>query len=565
MSQRLEGLIADTIVIADNVITCATEATVGRSAILIVDGSIAGVVPAAEAERNRDQGTVVYDVGRSTVMPGFVDPHAHVEVASRVGYETVDCRAPERRSVTDVLDTLTDAVSDSRDGWVVAQANLFFDQKLEERRFPTREELDAVSDSVAIGIRAGGHLSVLNSRALELCGITENYRPVSHSITGMPEVHRDAYGRPSGIVTEMDNLIPWPTLSPAEHQQALINGVRRLFTCNGVTTVGEISETQAGLDVYAQAARGGQLGTRILAYLWTPGTVSLDDACTRDWQRELAASRELFRVHGVKMFSDGGYSARRAALTRPYLDPAFGRGEVALSNAQIREAKTRTREAGLQLAIHANGDRAQLEVCDALARVPGGTGSAPKTRVEHAGNFVPDYELLTAAWEAADIIPVPQPVFIYNFGQFVPGYVGDYAQDRQFPFRRLLDDGWALSGSSDVWVGSEAEQTLPFFSVCSAMTRRTFHGHQLTPDQAIGIEEALVMHTKAGAAALGLDDRGSLESGKLADLIVLSVDPRTIPAEAVKDVEVNEVFLAGQRVHTSQALSDSEPQRASQG
>ncbi len=102
-------------------------------------------------------------------------------------------------------------------------------------------------------------------------------------------------------------------------------------------------------------------------------------------------------------------------------------------------------------------------------------------------------------------MPVPQPVFLYNFGEFIPpGYVGEYAQDRQFPFRRMLDDGWNVSGSSDVWVGSEIGQTNPFLSIASAVGGRwTFHHEVMSPDQSVSIYEALRMHTVGGATVLG--------------------------------------------------------------
>ncbi|NHC24323.1 amidohydrolase family protein [Nocardioides sp. IC4_145] len=545
-----DGLVADLVVRAATVLTMGSTELEGPAAVIVRDGLVAGVVPAAEATRYIGPATRVLDAGERTIMPGFVDPHAHVEVASRVASETVDCRAPGRASIDDVCDTLREALPDARDGWIVGQANLFFDQKLRERRLPSREDLDRVSRNTAIAIRAGGHLTVLNSKALELAGITRDHEVVDHSITGKPTVHRSDDGEPTGVVAEMDNLVPWPTLDEGERAAAMTRGIADLFTSRGVTTIGEISETVTGLHAYDDAVRSGRLNSRILVYLWTPGTVSLDQACAHEELLPLEASPDRLRVHGVKMFADGGYSARKAALIEPYLDRAYGRGELALTQPQVATALRRTREAGLQLAIHANGDRAQLEVCEALIAVRDAPGRAPRTRVEHAGNLMPDYHQLTSAWAAADIIPVPQPVFIHNFSEFIPGYVGDYATERQFPFRRLIDDGWALSGSSDVWVGSESCQTEPFFSIRTCVQRRTFHGHELSPEQAISIAEALWMHTVGGATALGVQDtRGSLEAGRYADFLILDANPMHVHPDDLDRIQVDEVFVAGQSVH----------------
>jgi predicted amidohydrolase YtcJ len=219
-----------------------------------------------------------------------------------------------------------------------------------------------------------------------------------------------------------------------------------------------------------------------------------------------------------------------------------------LSTEQIVELAQRTQQAGLRLAVHANGDRAQLEVCQALATVSR-AADGPRIRIEHAGNFVPDYAALTSAWKAAGIVPVPQPVFIYNFAEFIPGYVGEYARDRQFPLRRMIEDHWPVSGSSDVWVGSEIGQTNPFLSIASAVSRRTFHGHQLDTAQQVNIYEALRMHTVGGAYALGEEHtRGTLEVGKYADLIALDRNPLHTPTDDLRDITVEEVFLAGQPV-----------------
>jgi predicted amidohydrolase YtcJ len=531
---------------AERVLTLTGSETDGPAGVLVRDGLIEAVLAGADLDAVGTDVRVV-DLGDRTLMPGFVDPHAHAEVAAKATFGMVDVRAPGCRSIADVLETLRAQVGQAREGWLVAQANLFFDQKLADRRFPTRDELDTVSSGLAIVIRAGGHLSILNTRALQLAGIDESYESVTYSITGKPSVHRDDTGRPTGIVTEMDKLLPLPKLTSSQARQAVETGIRELFTARGVTTIGEISESlDEGLEVYDAAIADGRMAARIHVYLWTPGTVTLEQACDYQSWATLRSDPALLRIQGVKAFADGGYSAAQAALTRPYIhDGGHNCGEVALSTEQIVELAERTQRMGLQLAVHANGDRAQLAVCEALASVTR-THNAPRIRIEHAGNFVPDYPQLAAAWRRADIVPVPQPVFIYNFAEFLPEYVGDYARDRQFPLRRMLDDGWPVSGSSDVWVGSEIGQTNPFLGVASAVSRRTFHNRALNADQAVTTYEALRMHTIGGAYALGEEHtRGTLEPGKYADLIALDRNPLTTPADELLDISVDEVFLGG--------------------
>jgi predicted amidohydrolase YtcJ len=541
---------ADTVLLAGQAIPMAGQGPAGPVAVAVRDGLLQAVVPRERATDHIGPDTVVLDAGDRTVLPGFVDPHAHAEVAAKAGATMVDCRAPGCSSVADVLDALRDGLGSAREGWLVAQANLFFDQKLTDGRFPTRAELDSVSRDVAIVVRAGGHLSILNSRALELCGIDDRYEAVTYSITGKPSVQRDASGVATGVVTEMDKLLPLPQLSEEEQREAIETGIAALFTRYGVTTLGEISESVAGLRMMDAAVAGGRIAPRLHVYLWVPGTVSLEEACDPGTWAGLASAPDRFRIQGVKMFADGGYSAANAALTRPYALEGHGCGHMAVTAEELTEAVQRTRAAGLQLAVHANGDRAQREVCAAILAAGSTPTGALRPRIEHAGNFVPDYAELTEAWRAAGVIPVPQPVFIQNFAEFLPTYVGEYARHRQFPFRRLIDDGWPVSGSSDVWVGSEEQQTRPFFSVACAVTRRTFHGQVIAEQERISPLEALRMHTLGGATALGEErTRGSLEAGKLADLVVVDRDPLTVPDGELAGIEVDEVFVAGKSVH----------------
>ncbi len=538
-----------TLIHSHHLLTLADDEVDGPGGVVVRDSRIAQVVRGDDVARAAEQCDHVIDLGSRTLMPGFVDPHAHAEVATMATYQMVDVRVPRCPDIASVLATLREHLGEAREGWLVAQANLFFDQKLADRRFPTRDELDTVSTEVAIIVRAGGHLSILNSRALELAGLDENYQSVEYSVTGKPSVERDDEGRPTGVITEMDKLLPLPDLGPAEARAAVESGIRDLFTSRGVTTIGEISESiDRGLRVFDDAIAAGRIHARMHIYLWTPGTVSIDEACDYASWADLKAPTDRLKIQGVKAFADGGYSAARAALSRPYTTgDGHNCGEIAVSTEDLVEMARRTHEVGLQLAIHANGDHAQMHVCDALAKAA--VEGEPRIRIEHAGNFVPDYEQLDDAWRRANIVPVPQPVFIQNFAEFLPDYVGEYARDLQFPLRRMIDDGWAVSGSSDVWVGSEAGQTNPFVSIASCVGRRTFHGHRLNPDQATTMLEALRMHTLGGAFALGEEtSRGTLEPGKFADLIAIDRNPLTTDPDDLVDIAVDHVFLGGELV-----------------
>ena len=518
-------------------------------AVAVAEGRIVATAARSDLERLAPTGTPILDVGARTICPGFVDPHAHGEVAARMIATTVDCRAPGCSSIGDVLVTLREHLGRAREGWLVAQANLFFDQKLLEGRLPTRTELDDVSTDTAIALRAGGHVTVLNTRALEISGITRDYEPPAHSVTGKPIVERDDTGLPTGVVKEMDNVLPLPTLDESELREALAFGMRELFTRNGVTAAGEISETIAGLRAIDRLQRTGDLPLRVFTYLWAPGTMTLEEAC--EWREILGDVGPLLSIKGVKLFADGGYSAASAAVKHDYVGRPGWKGALALTRREVADALKRTREADLQLALHANGDRAQEEVCAAIETAGGAPSGALRTRVEHAGNFAPDRATTTEWWRRARVVPVPQPVFLYSFGDYFPTYLGDQGLSGRFAFRSLLDEGWRLSGSSDVWVGSEQDVTNPLFGIWCCVCRRTYGDATIDLEQRCTVEEAFAMHTINAAEVLGEGHTlGSIEPGKSADLTVLDRDPLSCPEDDLRHVRVDAVFLDGRSVHT---------------
>src|SRR5262249_18246417 len=290
---------------------------------------------------------------------------------------------------------------------------------------------------------------------------------------------------------------------------------------------------------------------RFTVYLWAPGTLSFSDALK--WKKflRLRSTPEWMTIRGIKMFADGGYSARNAAVRTPYVAKYAvrrnSRGKINLSSRRIAAAVRDARDAGLQLAVHANGERAQDSVCTGVLQVADEwDGSVPRPRIEHAGNFVTTKETI-ARWKAAGITPMPQAVFLYNFGDFFPVYLGDAGTHGRFPLRGLLDDGWDLSASSDLFLGAEERQTNPLFGIWCCLKRETFLGEVIDEEQRLTLDEALRMHTVSAARALGVEhERGSIEPGKVADLVVLAEDPYETAIDRIPDIRVDHVYVDGQ-------------------
>jgi predicted amidohydrolase YtcJ len=467
----------------------------------------------------------------------------------------VDLRAPMHANVSDVLDELRSAVASGRGGesrFLVAQANLFFGEKLAERRFPTLKELDSATGDHALVIQAGGHVTILNSKAMQLAEIGR-FKTGESGVSGQAIVQLGADGLPTGVVSEIDGFLPIPQPTPDEFEVLLRRAVSELYTQFGVTTMGNITHTVESVQAFSRVVDASR-SLRVTSALWVPYTLTLDEAFAWPEHITISGPEAFFTINGVKLFCDGGYSARNAATLTPYM-PEFAvepnsYGQLALRRDYIAAAVAAAHAASMQLVVHTNGERAQIELAEGvIAAADAGYVGTP-VRSEHAGNLNTS-TLTTAAWRRAGLVPVSQPVFLYNFGDFVPQLLGHPAQRGQFNFRRLLDDGWHMCGSSDYLLGSEVGQSNPLFGVWCAVKRQGFGGQIIEPDQRVTIDEALRMHTLYAAEAMGVaETRGSIEAGKYADLVVLDRSPHGVSTEdELLDIRVDYVLVDGKIVY----------------
>ena len=522
-------------------------------AVLLREGRIARVGGRELIAEAMSAGIEVRDVGDRAIVPGFVDPHVHLELYAAARARAVDCRVPGCKTIDDVLDRLAAAVPDVAEGdWLLAYGNLFFDQKLAERRLPTRAELDRVSSTVPIQIACGGHTSVLNSPALELARV-ERFLNGAAGLWGSPVVQLDAEGVPTGVVSEIDQLLPVPPLDGETLRKSLATTYDELFTRYGVTTFGEMLSSFDSVDIYDDLIGTGELAGRGVLYPLVPSAGPLEEACAWVASYSSRSGSDRLRAAGVKLFADGGYSARNAATRTPYVRehaPYSGyQGRLNMTQGDVLEALHATRRHDVQLAIHANGPRAQDEILDALLTMANPLRNRP-VRIEHAGNLV-NARADLERFRRANVVPVLQPVFLHNFmADFVPMLLGDAGTTGRLPLRSMLDDGVGPVASSDVGPGAEEEQSNPLFSIWECMARRSYWDLHVEPEQAISFTEALRLHTIEGARALGMQDEiGSIEAGKAADVVVLDRDPRAGTLDDVRRTLVDTVYLGGVEVH----------------
>lgn len=521
--------------------------------VVIRDGRIESVGDASLARRAAESGIPVRDVGNRAIIPGFVDPHTHLELFAAARGRGVDCRVPGCRTIPEVLDRLADGRQNIAAGdWLHGFGNLFFDQKLAERRLPTRAELDSVSTDIPIQLQCGGHTSVLNSRALEYTQV-ERFLHGAAGGWGRPVVKLDKHGDPNGIVSEIDQFIPAPPIEAGELGRHIGREFRQRFTAYGVTTFGEMLSSIEKAEIFDERIANKEIPARGAVYPIVSSLDQLEEVC--DWilRFESRKTHDWLRAAGVKLFADGGYSSRNAATRTRYVreHAPYGdyMGQLNLGQGEVLQALQVTRRYGVQLAIHANGARAQDEILDAL-QAAGEPHSFPPIRIEHAGNLVNERKDLKR-FRQGNIIPVLQPGFLYNFmADFVPLILGDAGSHGRLPLRSMLDDMVRPAASSDAGAAAEDEETNPLFSIWECMARRSYWGLHIEQEQAISFDEALGLHTIAGARALGMENSvGSLDPGKVGDVVVLDRDPRTGGLEQVRNTEVDSVYVSGVEMH----------------
>jgi predicted amidohydrolase YtcJ len=423
------------------------------------------------------------------------------------------------------------------DGWLIARG--YDDTRLDIHRHPTRYELDeATGDRPAILIRTCGHLMVANSAALRLAGIGPDTADPSGG-----QIDRDERGEAIGLLREnamglVRELIPPPNVSEIkEHLRA----AGRRFLEYGITSVGEAKiNSSSQFRAYQELARDGELPMRVFTMM------IIDD--TLEALEQLGISTGFgdawLRIGPAKLFQDGSGGGRTAAMTVEYRNDAGNRGITYYDQAGLNERFSRAHAAGFQMAAHAIGDRAITMILDAYEAVLAAQPKADaRPRIEHCGMCTDEHLRRMAAM---GVVAIPQPSFIFYLGD---SYIENFTPEQlalSYPGRAWIDRGIVAAGSSDVPIVPAD----PFVNLRSAVSRLTQDGQRMGPDQGVTIDEAIRMFTLNGAYA-SFEERlkGSITPGKLADLTVVSVDPRAAAPEELHTLRCEMTVLDGKVVY----------------
>ncbi|HEY2632783.1 MAG TPA: amidohydrolase [Solirubrobacteraceae bacterium] len=508
-----------------------------------------GRIVAVGAERDLNSllgaKTVVVDARGATVLPGLIDAHGHFGHVARSMAGAVDCRTPPVRSVADILHRAGERARAVAPGtWVLLQGTTFQDELLTERRFPTPEELTAVSADRPIVYRSSIHHLVVNRCALELAGI-DRHTPEPPSA----RIERDGNGEPTGVLAEMFDHFPIPEPTEPELADSIAEVAWGHYLSNGVTSIQEIWDSPQVMRLLAGAVESRKVPLRVRGFGWVPlaGTVAevasgaiADIPLLEDW----------FEGGGVKLFVDGGTSAHTAAFYDEYLDAPGQRGALCFELEELTSHIRDAHAAGAQVALHAAGDLAQ-DISLAAFELAGVRAEQDlRPRIEHGGNTA--WNAFRSAWcKRLGVLPVPNLGFIYNYGEFWPRSLGSRRGGDCVPLRTMLESGIPVPGTSDT-TGGDPRLLNPFHNMWCAMTRHTFTGATIAPHERIAREQALEMYTR-NAAHVGFWERsrGTLQAGKLADVVVLGQAMDGVSDEDFEQLEAAHTIVGGKLVYSA--------------
>ncbi|MGI5157343.1 amidohydrolase [Microbispora sp. CA-102843] len=500
---------------------------------LAVDGDrIVLVGSDDEVLATRRTGSQVIDLGGRTVVPGMIDAHTHVELTTYSRHFWTDVRGLSR---AEILARVAELAAKREPGeWIVMQGT--FGQDL-----PDRRELDRVAPDHPVGVRWSMHKFQLNSAALGVSGLGR------HTVVepGM-RVHRDSSGELTGLVEEGWDLLAWSAPLRDALRPAIAETLTELFLRNGVTSIGEVAASATGVRVYQDLARTRNFPRIRLALTAAPGHQPLVDARVFSGLGfETGFGDPHCQIQAIKIFMDGGRDG--AFRSNGIGGPAESWGLLSRTLPELTGELAAAMDGGVQVWVHAIGDLAQEVAVSAIEEAARSRATTEhRFRVEHFGNEMYADERMRRLVDAGGI-PVPNPGFLYaepdDPGRRLPPGTTKYG------LRTLRSLTGMLPGNSDT-AGAQPFTCNPWFVMQSMILRQNKNGVVIDPEEAVGIDEALASFTRDAAFATCQEkDKGTLETGKLADFAVLEADPRSMPVERLDSMTTAATVIGGRVVY----------------
>jgi len=505
-------------------------------AVVIAGDTVLAVGDSASVMKSVGPETAILRNGRAMVVPGFVDGHTHF---LNGGFRLISVDLRPARSPAEFIARLKAYAAERKPGeWITGGE--WDHERWPGAPLPRREWIDSVTPRNPVFVRRlDGHMGLANGVALRLAGITK----ATKDIPGGVIVRDPKTGEPTGILKDdaqdpVERIVPEAT--PDQDDAALARAMA-FAASRGVTGTASVSASWAQVAAFKRARARGTQTIRVAIY------PALDD-----WKRVADTVRadgpgdDWIRLAGVKGYMDGSLGSTTALFFEPYVDAPETSGLETTSFDSVRAWVASADSVGLQVAIHAIGERANavlLDIYDSVAKAHGPRDR--RFRVEHAQHLRPaevDHLLRLGA------VASMQPYHVIDDGRWAEKRVGPLRIHNMYVFRTLLDRNAHLAFGSD-WTVAPMD---PLLGIYAAVTRRTLDGKHpegWIPEQKISVEEALRAYTAGNAYAVFAErTRGVLKPGYKADLVLLDQDLTTIPPEQIEHAAVRATIVGGKVV-----------------
>lgn len=507
--------------------------------LAIVGDSIVALGSQEEIRELRGPRTQVDSLSGTTVLPGFCDSHLHY-VGTGLARMGADLN-PEA-GVTDMESLISALLEQARKvkpgQWITGRG--FDDLRLRERRYPTAEDLDQVSTSHPVMIRRScGHMSVVNTRAMEIIGLT--------SATPDPEggkIERDDGGNPTGVLREKASaLVDQSKIYGREDYLKALELARQALLTKGITSAHTMDSEWIALAGDLEKMQDNS--PRLYLTLSVASPQELMDSPIYRMGFSSGFGTDSLRLGPVKVMLDGSDDSGTALMHKPYegrqdLGTGMAVVEATVAGEVVRAAHAR----GFQVAIHAIGDLAVDLAAEMIERaMQDSPRPDPRHRIEHCSFLTP---LALSAIGRSGLVAAVQPPFIPMMDQGYRSLLGPERMERGYLFKTLLGLARAVPGGSDTPVASMDVVR----GIRAAVNRRQGDGVVSGPEEKVSLMEALAMYTIHGAIASFHEKRtGSLAPGKLADLVVLDQELGPHSTNLETDTRVVATMLGGQWVY----------------
>lgn len=529
---------------ADVIVTNARIWTVDKArpqaeAMAIVSDRIVAVGSAAEVDVWHGPQTKIMDAQGKLLLPGFNDAHVHfVDGGDHLqSVQLKDAASPEEfaRRIEDR------ARSTPKGEWVTGGD--WDEQKWSPPNLPTKELVDPLTPDTPVWVnRYDGHESLANSVTLKLANITAK--------TPNPpggEIVRDQQGNPTGVLRDAAQELVVKVMPPMtrEHRMRAIRKALDHAASLGVTSVQHMNPEYDDIKVYAELQEKGTLTARIYA---APMETGWRDQAKIGIRHAFGTS--YLRLGAVKGYADGSLGSETAYFFDAYTDDPKNHGllsdEMHPPSAMLQRLKGAD-AAGLQLCIHAIGDRAISMALDMFEQIEKANGRRDRRwRIEHAQHMsAKDF----TRFARLGVIASVQPYHAIDDGRWAEKRIGPDRIKRTYAFRTFMDSGVRLAFGTDWSVAPLS----PMWTIYAAVTRATLDGQNpggWVPEQKLTVAQAVEAYTMGSAyAEFQEKEKGSISAGKLADFVILSDDIFKIPQAAIKDVKIEATFVGGKLVY----------------